>query len=171
MHAGLSALVQRDPLFGTFAAATIAALEVPRPKPSKPAGRPVADFLSKFHAGILLAHEKREKPMPMYTPVDRAAARLSVTVDKLRELESFGWISVVERNGVLYIPGHHEYKAKFILHLQQVRKLNSQQISRVLLAEEPPYSLADIDRILADEPGGQASAQEELAHESWRIRR
>ncbi len=109
--------------------------------------------------------------MPMYTPVDRAAARLSVTVDKLRELESFGWISVVERNGVLYIPGHHEYKAKFILHLQQVRKLNSQQISRVLLAEEPPYSLADIDRILADEPGGQASAQEELAHESWRIRR
>ena len=109
--------------------------------------------------------------MPMYTPVDRAAERLSITVDKLRELESFGWISVVERNGVLYVPGHHEYKAKFILHLQRVRKLNSQQISRVLLAEEPPYSLDDIDRILAEEPDGQPSIQEELVHESWHIRR
>ena len=102
--------------------------------------------------------------MPMYTPVDRAAARLSVTVDKLRELESFGWISVVERNGVLYIPGHHEYKAKFILHLQQVRNLNSQQISRVLFIEQPPYSLKDIDRILAEEPGAKPKAQEEFVH-------
>ena len=85
-------------------------------------------------------------------------------VDKLRELESFGWISIVEKNGVLYVPGHHEYKAKFILHLQQVRNLNSQQISRVLFVEQPPYSLKDIDRILAEEPDAKPKSQEEFVH-------
>jgi DNA-binding transcriptional MerR regulator len=109
--------------------------------------------------------------MPMYTPLHRVAERLSVTVDKLREWERFGWISVVERNGDIYIPGHHEYKAKFILHLLQVRKLNAHQVSRVLLAEKPPYSLADIDRILAEEPDGRPRPEKELVHESRHSRR
>jgi len=100
----------------------------------------------------------------MYTRVDGAAERLNVTVEKLRDLESFGWISVVERNGVLYIPRRHEYKAKFILHLQQVRNLDPRQISRVLFAEEPPYSLKDIDRILAEETDGKPKTHEGSLH-------
>ncbi len=102
--------------------------------------------------------------MPAYARVDGVVQRLNTTVEKFRELESFGWISIVEKNGVLYVPGHHEYKAKFILHLQQVRNLNSQQISRVLFVEQPPYSLKDIDRILAEEPGAKPKTQEEFVH-------
>jgi hypothetical protein len=49
-----------------------------------------------------------------------------------------------------FIQGHHEYKAKFILHLQNILKLTPQQISAVLLADEPPYSLKDVGRILAE---------------------
>ena len=104
--------------------------------------------------------------MPAYTRVDSVVQRLNTTVEKFRELEGFGWISIVEKNGVLYVPGHHEYKAKFILHLQQVRKLNSQQISRVLYVEEPPYSLKDVDRILADESAAKPKTQEEVVHEN-----
>jgi hypothetical protein len=92
--------------------------------------------------------------MPAHTPIDRAAKRLNVTAEKLWELQGFGWISIVEKNGMHFIRGHHrghhEYKAKFILHLQNVLKLTPQQISAVLLADEPPYSLKDVGRILAE---------------------
>ncbi len=88
--------------------------------------------------------------MPTHIPIDRVAERLNVTAEKLWEFQSLGWISIVEKNGVHFIRGHHEYKAKFILHLQNGLKLTPQQISTVLLAEEPPYSCKDIDRILAE---------------------
>ena len=90
--------------------------------------------------------------MSAYIPLDRVAERLNVSAEKLWELQGFGWISIIEKNGLLFIPEHHEYKAKFILHLQQVLKLSPQQISTVLLVEKPPYSLNDydIDRILAE---------------------
>jgi|ERR1035437_3983392 hypothetical protein len=88
--------------------------------------------------------------MPAHTPIDRAAKRLNVTAEKLWELQGFGWISIVEKNGMHFIPGHHEYKAKFILHLQNVLKLTPHQISTVLLADAPPYSLKDVSRILAE---------------------
>lgn len=90
--------------------------------------------------------------MPPYTPIDRVAERLSVTAEKLWEFQGFGWIWIVQKKGRNCIPEHHEGKAKFILHLQQVLKLNPQQISAVLLVEGPPYSLNDydVDRILAE---------------------
>ena len=88
--------------------------------------------------------------MPAHIPIDNVAERLNVTAEKLWELQGFGWISIVEKNGVHFIRGHHEYKAKFILHLQNVLKLTPQQISAVLLADEPPYSLKDVGRILAE---------------------
>jgi len=88
--------------------------------------------------------------MPEYSPVDLVAERLKVPVEKLWEFEDFGWISIVEKNGGVFIAGQHEYKAKFILHLQNVLKLNLQQISRVLLAEEPPYSLKSVERMLTE---------------------
>src|SRR5271169_1060240 len=88
--------------------------------------------------------------MPEHIPIDRVAERLNVSVEKLWELQGLGWISIVEKNGMHFVRGHHEYKAKFILHLQNVLKLTHLQISAVLLADEPPYSLKDVGRILAE---------------------
>jgi hypothetical protein len=88
--------------------------------------------------------------MPQHIPIDRVAERLNVTTETLWAMQGLGWISIVEKNGMHFIRGHHEYKAKFILHLREVRKLTPQQISAVLLADEPPYSLKDVDRILAE---------------------
>ena len=87
--------------------------------------------------------------MPAHIPIDNVAERLNVSPEKLWELQGFGWISIVEKNGMHFIRGHHEYKAKFILHLQNILKLTPQQISAVL-ADEPPYSLKDVGRILAE---------------------
>lgn len=95
---------------------------------------------------------KGSTPMQSYTQLDRVAQKLNVTVEKLRILQSFGWISIAEKNGIPFIRADHEYKAKFILHLQYVLKLAPQQISTVLLAQEPPYSLQDVPQILAGTP-------------------
>jgi hypothetical protein len=65
------------------------------------------------------------------------------------------------------IPEHHECKAKFILHLQQVLNLNPQQISGVLLVEGPPFSLNDydVDRILAEVRTSKPDAKVACVHE------
>ncbi len=65
------------------------------------------------------------------------------------------------------IPEHHECKAKFILHLQQVLNLNPQQISGVLLVEGPPFSLNDydVDRILAEARTSKPDAKVACVHE------
>lgn len=93
-----------------------------------------------------------EKAMPVYTPVDRAAQKLNVPVEKLWILQAFGWISITEKSGTHFVRADHEYKAKFILHLQDVLRLTPEQISTVLLAQEPHYSLKDVPRVLAGTP-------------------
>jgi hypothetical protein len=93
--------------------------------------------------------------MPGYSPIDLVAERLKIPTRKLWEFQDAGWIAIIEKDGEPFIPGDDEYKAKFILHLQQILKLNSQQISRVLLVEEPPYSLHDVDHILAVAQGNR----------------
>lgn len=87
--------------------------------------------------------------MPDYKPLERTAERLGTTVETLREFESLGWISTVEKNGHLYMSAHQEYKARFILKLQRVRCLTRQQIGQVLAAQNAPYDFAAIDRIIA----------------------
>jgi hypothetical protein len=72
------------------------------------------------------------KPVQIYTPVDQVAKRLRVTAEKLLELASCGWISIVEKNGKLCIAQNHQYKAKFILRLQHFLKLSPCEISDVL---------------------------------------
>jgi hypothetical protein len=104
-------------------------------------------------------------PMPAYTPVFRIAERLDVTLEKLWDFQAFGWISIVEKDGTLFIPGHQEYKALLILRLQGLLKLNLRQISDILLAEEPPYSLQDVDRILAKTQAANPGAEAESFHE------
>ena len=91
-------------------------------------------------------------PTQVYNPVDYVAQKLNVTVEKLWIMQGFGWISITEKNGTPFVRADHEYKAKFILHLQDVLKLTPQQISTVLLAQEPHYSLKDVPRILAEAP-------------------
>jgi hypothetical protein len=105
--------------------------------------------------------------MPPYIPVDRVAEKLNVTAEKLWEFQGFGWIWIVENKGRHCIPEHHECKAEFILHLQQVLKLNPQQITGVLLVEGPPYSLNDydVDRILAEARISKSDAKVACAHE------
>jgi hypothetical protein len=88
--------------------------------------------------------------MPTDTHIDRVAERLNVSEEKLWDFQLLGWISILEKNGMQFIRRQHEYKAKFILHLQNVLNLTAGQISIVLYAEEPPYSSSDIDQILAD---------------------
>ena len=97
--------------------------------------------------------------MPVYSPVDRVAERLNVTAEQLWAFQGFGWISIVEKNGAPFIRGDQEYRAKFILRLRQVLKLSPQEISKVLFAEEPPYSLRDVDQILAETRSGKGDAQ------------
>lgn len=87
--------------------------------------------------------------MPAYVPLDRAAERLNVSSDRLWEFQDFGWISIVEKHGLPFIPQDHEYKAKFILRLQQVLKLTPWEVSEVL-ADEPPFSPDDVNRFLTE---------------------
>ena len=79
--------------------------------------------------------------MQGYTPLECFAKRLRVTAEKLQELEGFGWISITEKDGRLFIARKHEYKAKFILRLQRFLKLDAQGISKVL-------SYRNVDRLL-----------------------
>ena len=87
--------------------------------------------------------------MPSYRSIEDAIRRLNTTAETLREFQSCGWISAVEKNGYLYIAGHQEYRARFILDLQRRLRLNTRQISKVLAAQEPPYSFKDAERISA----------------------
>jgi hypothetical protein len=57
------------------------------------------------------------------------------------------WISCVRKNGASFLSSRDEYKAKFILHLRRL-KLSDVEIDKVLEAEQPPYSLAQIPKIL-----------------------
>ena len=87
--------------------------------------------------------------MATYTPLERAAEKLDTTADTLRTFKSLGWVSITEKNGLAFLADNQEYKARFILHLQRVRKFNDTQISKILAAQTPPYRVADVDRVLA----------------------
>jgi DNA-binding transcriptional MerR regulator len=87
--------------------------------------------------------------MPLYRLIEDAARNLNTTVATLHELEERGWITVAERNGYRYLAGNQEYKARFVLDLRNRRKLNVLQIDKVLREQKPPYSMPDVDRILA----------------------
>jgi len=53
-----------------------------------------------------------------------------------------------------------------ILHLQRLLTLNPREISEILRAEKPPYSLQDVDRILAKRQGADPNAEAESFHEA-----
>jgi len=84
-----------------------------------------------------------------YVPLENAAQRLQITVDDLLDFHTRGWVYVIHGKDARFLHGHDEYKARFILHLRRLRGLEDHEISAVLLAQEPPYSLDAVDEILA----------------------
>ncbi len=58
-------------------------------------------------------------------------------------MQGFGWISIMDRDGKLFIAQNQGYKAKFILRRQYFLKLIPQEISDVL-------SYRDVARLLEE---------------------
>lgn len=84
----------------------------------------------------------------LYQSIAVIASQIETTEEELFDLQSRGWISTVEKNGIIFIPGRNEYKARFILHLRHKLRLTDEEIIRVLAAGAPPYPLKDIPGIL-----------------------
>lgn len=87
--------------------------------------------------------------------ISATAAALSATEAELNELHGQGWISTVEKNGIVFVSEQQGYKARFILHLRHKLSLTNDEIALVLDAEEPPYSLKDVPGILGREVTNQ----------------
>ncbi len=86
--------------------------------------------------------------MPDHQALSTAAAGLKIGVETLLDFRRKGWITVVEKNGALFISGHQRYRAKYLLHLRQARHLSDDQIQAVMAEQRPPYSAAQVDEIL-----------------------
>ncbi len=91
--------------------------------------------------------------MPGYQQVSWTASRLQTDEATLRSFDDKGWITIVEKNGIAYIAADQRYRAKFILHLRRDKHLTDEQIDLVLASQQPPFSSAEVDRILQLKPG------------------
>jgi len=80
-------------------------------------------------------------------PLSTVALRLKTNESDLIGFEERHWISSVKKDGAIFLSSRDEYKAKFILHLQRLH-LTEVEIGTVLDAEQPPYSLARLPKIL-----------------------
>jgi len=86
-----------------------------------------------------------------YQSIANIARRIETTEAELMRMEGQGWISTVEKDGMIFLPGKHEYKARFILRLRHQWRLSDADITLVLDAQAPPYSLKDVPAILGRE--------------------
>jgi hypothetical protein len=80
-----------------------------------------------------------------------AARALKIEETTLLEFGRKSWIKTTEKGGLTYIDGHGRYKARYILHLRNRLHLTDEQIGAVLSVQEPPYSVEEVDGILARE--------------------
>lgn len=78
-----------------------------------------------------------------------AARALKIEETTLLEFGRKSWIKTTEKGGLTYIDGHGRYKARYILHLRNRLHLTDEQIGAVLSVQEPPYSVEEVDGILA----------------------
>jgi hypothetical protein len=85
--------------------------------------------------------------MNSYQSIETVARSLKASETDLLDLEQRTWIRSVAKNGIVFISGRDAYKARFILHLRRLR-LTDEEIGRVLEAKDPPYSLADVPKVL-----------------------
>jgi hypothetical protein len=84
-----------------------------------------------------------------HQPLSAAARTLQTDEKTLWDFAQKSWIKPIEKHGMIYLDGQQRYKARYILHLRNRRKLSDEQISRVLSVQQPPYSVAEVDEILA----------------------
>lgn len=90
--------------------------------------------------------------MPVYFPIAVVARRLAVADPAIQEMLELGWLRAEKKNGISFLDGHQEYRARFILALRAKKALDNSQISFVLAEQEPPYSFQQVDAILARMP-------------------
>jgi hypothetical protein len=100
--------------------------------------------------------------VPGYEPISVIAAGLRTDEETLLDFRQKGWIQAVERRGTVFLSADQRYRAKYILYLLKTKHLNDDQIQLILSTQRPPYSAAEVDRILK-RPGvppkpGDASA-------------
>ncbi len=88
--------------------------------------------------------------MPGFQQLSWAATGLQTDVATLEGFGRRGWITMVEKNGATFIAADQRYRARFILHLRSKKHLSDREIDVVLSAQRPPYSMADVDRILQE---------------------
>ena len=86
--------------------------------------------------------------MPQQT-LSIAARTLQIDETTLLEFGRKSWIKTTEMGGITFVDGHGRYKARYILHLRNRKHLTDNQINAVLSAQEPPYSVEEVDGILA----------------------
>ncbi len=88
--------------------------------------------------------------MPDFQQLSWAATGLQTEVATLQDFDRRGWIKTVGKNGSTFIAADQRYRARFILHLRNVKHLSDQQIDLVLSVQRPPYSTAEVDRVLRE---------------------
>jgi hypothetical protein len=88
--------------------------------------------------------------MPGFQQLSSAATGLETEVATLQDFGRRGWIKTVDKNGSTFIAADQRYRARFILHLRSKKQLSDGEIDVVLAEQRPPYSLADVDRILRE---------------------
>jgi hypothetical protein len=92
--------------------------------------------------------------MSTHQLVEVVAHNLKVNESELLDLEQHRWISIVTKNGHVFLSGREALKAKFILHLRRLG-LTDHEITKVLEIQTPgSYSLAALPQILGRPIGG-----------------
>jgi len=86
--------------------------------------------------------------VPGYQAISLIAASLGTNEQTLLDFRRKGWIDAVERGNTVFLAADQRYRAKYILYLIRTKRLNDDQIRVVLLNQRPPYSAAEVDRIL-----------------------
>ena len=90
--------------------------------------------------------------MSGYQTFPIVAAGLQTEQETLLDFHRKGWIEAVKRDDVLFLASDQRYRAKYILHLYKAKNLNEEQIELVLSIQQPPYSAAQVDEILKNNP-------------------
>jgi hypothetical protein len=86
--------------------------------------------------------------MPGYQAISLIAASLKTDEKTLVDFRRKGWIEAVERSNTVFLSAAERYRAKYILYLIQTKHLSDNQVRLVLSVQRPPYSAAEVDRIL-----------------------
>jgi hypothetical protein len=97
--------------------------------------------------------------LPGYQQISWVATELKTDTATLLDFSRRGWINTVEKNGSVFIASSQRYRARYILYLRQKKSLSDDEIELLLSVQRPPYSAADVDRILREHRPAASSAE------------